>query len=211
MQPLFITGEKRSGTSFLANLLNTQAQAVVFADTLGSLFLAAKQLDIRDLRHPLTSREKNVLISNIIAEGRSRNVDFSTIQRDECSALYDIFLAALRIIKGNSGASVVGVKCTQEREMARKLLHEGSKVIYCVRDPRDVVYSSKNRFAQHNLFATAEQWLEGFQFIESMKGKENFLLVKYEELILKKNKVATEISAELRPELCRYLCGKVLK
>lgn len=186
MQPILITGEMRSGTTFLANFLNSQKEAVVFADMLVSLFREAHSLGITDIHRSLSQREKNVLISNIEAEGRTHKLNFSTIPRDEDLSWHSIFLAALKIIMGDKQPGIVGIKRTREEKYLRALIESGVKVIYCIRDPRDVLLSAKNRFAEYNLFNAVDNWIKSIINAIELRDSKNFMLLRYEDFILHK-------------------------
>lgn len=187
----------RSGTTFLANFLNSQKDCVVYADMLVSLFMEAHALGIHDIKKILTTREKNILLSNLIQEGKLHNLDFSTIDRKETLSWWQMFLEALEIVKADKSATVVGIKRTREEEYLPQLLAMGVKVIYCVRDPRDVVISAQNRFARFNLFRSAENWQRSYRFARSLEYFPNFKLLRYEDLILNKENTAEKLSSFL--------------
>lgn len=193
-QALLITGEMRSGTTFLANFLNTQTGAVVYADMLVSLFMEAHNMQINDINRSLSDREKNVLLSNIIQEGKLHHVDFSSIERALELSWLELFIAALDVLRGDSGGMVVGVKRTSEALYLEALLHAGVKVIYCVRDPRDVVISAQNRFGNFNLFNTVEKWKNSARRAWQLRDHPGFMLLRYEDLILRKEETADSLS-----------------
>lgn len=193
-QSLLITGEMRSGTTFLANFLNSQSKAVVYADMLVSLFMEAHQLGIRDIHKPLSEREKNVLLSNLIQEGKLHHLGFATIDRDRELNWWLLFQESLNVIRGGEDAQIVGVKRTREESYLPQLINAGAKVIYCVRDPRDVVISAKNRFARFDLFKSAENWQQSVQLALQLRDSKHFFLMRYEDLILEKDKTAQQLS-----------------
>jgi hypothetical protein len=194
MQVLLITGEMRSGTTFLANFLNSQSKAVVYADMLVSLFKEAHLLGIIDINKALTEREQNVLLSNLIQEGKLHNLDFSVIQRSQSLSWWDIFQQSLSIVQAGQKANIVGIKRTREEKYLSQLMESGAKIIYCVRDPRDVVISAKNRFASFNLFRIAENWKRSVEMAFRLQNQKRFFVVRYEDLILEKDKTSHQLS-----------------
>jgi hypothetical protein len=193
-EAVLITGEMRSGTTFLANFLNSQEDTVVYADMLVSLFMEAHHLGISDIQVALTEREKNVLLSNLIQEGKLHQLDFSGIDRRKELSWFDLFKKALDVIKGDRKVKIVGVKRTREEAYLLPLLESGVKVVYCVRDPRDVVISAKNRFARFNLFKAAENWQQSVRLALQLKDQKYFFVLRYEDLILEKDKTAHQLS-----------------
>ena len=197
MQSLLVTGEMRSGTTFIANFLNSQDNAIVYADMLVRLFMEAHALNIQEINQKLSTQQKNILLSNLIQEGKLHHLDFSGIDRDRDLTWLDLFHEGLSIIQGDDIASLVGVKRTREEDYLSQLMSAGTKVIYCVRDPRDVVISAKNRFAGFDLFNSAENWQKSVRSALSHKQNANFLIVRFEDLILKKQETADRLSSFL--------------
>jgi hypothetical protein len=191
MQQLLITGEMRSGTTFLANFLNSQEGMAVYADMLVSLFTEAHALGVQDIQRLLSEREKNVLLSNLIQEGKLHHLDFTSIDRLENLSWFNLYSRALAVINGNSQSLIVGVKRTHEEKYLTQLLAAGVKVIYCMRDPRDVLISAKNRFAGFKLFSMADNWGQSVQMAQELNKSSLFKIVKYEDIILQKEKTAS--------------------
>lgn len=198
MQPLIITGEMRSGTTFLANLLNSQDEALVFSDMLLSLFSEAQALGINKIDRVLSKTEVNVLMSNIIAEGRLHNLDFSVINRDEINSWHDLFTKSLLVIKGNNKATVIGIKKTREENYIEQLLNADIKIIYCIRDPRDVLISAKNRFGSYNINRTINNWKKSVQNAQQFIHHKNFYFLRFEDLILNKEVILGELQNFLK-------------
>lgn len=198
MQPILITGEMRSGTTFLANFLNSQENMVVYADMFVTLFMEAHQLGINDIHRKLSIREKNVLFSNLIQEGLRQHISFGNIDRKDDLSWFQLFEKALLVLQGDDNPSIVGVKRTREEEYLPQLLEAGVKVIYCLRDPRDVVISASNRFASFDLFKAAEKWKQSVTTASNFQDNENFYILRYEDLILKKEEVAKALAHFLK-------------
>lgn len=191
MEKLFITGQMRSGTTFLANFLNSQENMMVYSDFLRSLFLEGQKLKIDKINSELSDQHKNILLSNLKAEAMSFNVEgFNTLKKDQFRTWNDLVTLGLKLVNQNDAeknAKVIGVKKTAESYYIPELLNNDYKVIYIFRDPRDVFLSAKNRFSNYSLNRSMNAWAEDINFIMSFKGHKNLLLLKYEDLIANKN------------------------
>ncbi len=201
IQPLLVTGVQRSGTTFLSNLINSQDEAVVYADFLkGSLFKNAKVLKINDFKKQLSEREKNVMISSLIPEAIRWNLDFRFLWDDDTiKTWYDLFMKVIHFLatQKNGDIKVSGIKITDEKYYLEQLLNNGVKIIFIVRDPRDVILSAKNRFAGFSINVFCERLSEIVLPLKKFKDRENFLIVKYENLINNKVEEANRIKGFL--------------
>jgi len=191
---LLITGEMRSGTTFLANFLNSQNDMYVHADMLISLFMEGQALKIKNIDEQLTDKQKNILFSNFIQQGKIHDLDFSGINRKKTNSWWEIFNEAMYVMQTHHPASLIGIKRTNEEKYLRQLLDKGVKVIYCYRDPRDVLYSASNRFSGFNSFKSADNLKKNIKFALTLKNKPGFFFLKYEDLILEKEKTAAALS-----------------
>lgn len=192
MQQLLITGEMRSGTTFCANFLNSQEDITLFADVLVSLFMEAHQLGVQDINRSLSLREKNVLISNLIQEGINFDADFN-FDRDEINSWLDCWNKSLDTLSEIKKNKIIGVKRTREIKFLEQLLEEGVKVIYLLRDPRDVIISAKNRFSAFNFFKSIDSWKESFETSKVFATHSNFYCLRYEKFILDKQAIACDL------------------
>lgn len=196
MNKVLITGEMRSGTTFLANFINSQEECVVYADFLRSIFANAEALNIENLDQPLTDRERNVLLSSLIAEYKSFGLpidrpDNNTIPT--VAALFDWGLNTLTKIEKMDNPKVVGVKQTRQRKYFKQLLDNGFKIIYIYRDPRDVFISAKNRFSWYKLFSFSDSWKESVDNALNLNSHKNCCVIKYEDLIHKNPETISQL------------------
>jgi len=182
---LIVGGEMRSGTTFLANFLNSQQGISVYADFLRSPIVEGRKLGITDIRRSLTDREKNVLVSNMIAESRIMNLpQYNDLSRDDFDSWDDFFELALGMLNDTSEKlSVAGVKVTREYHYYLSLLDANYRIVYLYRDPRDVILSAKNRFGDFNLYEYAMRWSDSMKFADELKENRGFHAVKFENLI----------------------------
>ncbi len=181
---VLVTGMMRSGTTLVANFLNSQPGCVVYADLLRSLFAEAEGLGVLDLSRVLTERERNVLCSSLAAEGWRMGLEsLGEIPRGEVESWFDLYRLALKSLDKSGNAQVLGTKITREYRYSSQLLDHGARLIFCVRDPRDVLLSSKNRFSNYDLFAYADSWKKSVRLAEGLTMHKNCELVLFEQLL----------------------------
>lgn len=203
MKKVIITGQMRSGTTFVANLINSQDNCILYADFLNSIFDSCNSLKIKDFTKSLSSKEINIIVSNVIAELRLFGFDFY-IDREKVQSvisLFDLLLEKLIKLEKLSSPNLVGTKNTRRENYIQELLSNDFKVIYVYRDIRDVLISAKNRFPHFDLINFADNWSKAIDQAFMFKGEVNFLPLKYEDLILKDKKTIKELSVFLGIEL----------
>ena len=198
MQKLLITGQMRSGTTFLANFLNSQNNITVYSDFLRSLYLGGEKMKINDINAKLPDREKNVFISNLKAEAMSFNITgFNSLKKEDFSTWNELMTICLGFINqfdNLNNSLIVGIKKTEEHFYLQQLLNNNYKIIYIIRDPRDIFISMNNRFPEFSLFDSIDRWKKNISTIMGYDGQENFLLVKFESLISQKEKTSLLLS-----------------
>lgn len=69
-------------------------------------------------------------------------------------------------------------------------------VIYCLRDPRDVVVS-KHRIAGDKYYSNLRLWKEQHAFAQKMQGHKRFITVRYEDLVRDPDAVQGQIQAQI--------------
>tara|TARA_R110002073_G_scaffold74100_2_gene181055 strand:+ start:45486 stop:46412 length:927 start_codon:yes stop_codon:yes gene_type:complete len=181
-----VTGERRSGTTLVANFLNSQEGFAVHSDLLRSLFAEAGRLQITDATKQLSERERNILLSNLEAEGLETGMPFfSDIPRANCNRWIDVYLEGLKALSGDAEAAkkVVGTKVTGTYELLPAMLDAGVRVVFCIRDPRDVCLSAMNRFSGYHLFDFVTAWQRSVTVAKQLRGHANFHLVRFEDLV----------------------------
>lgn len=180
---VLVTGEMRSGTTFTANFLNSQKNCIVYADFLRNLFVEARQLGIADINDSLSQRERNVLLSNLVAEGFSLGFSgFQEISASDFSTWYQLYKLGLGTID-RGGLDVLGSKVTRAYGLLPQLMEQGVKIVFCIRDPRDVLLSRKNRFSEYHLFTAVAEWKASYDLSRELDGHPNFHLLRFESLI----------------------------
>lgn len=208
---LLVSGEMRSGTTFLGNFLNTQNNFFVYSDMLVSLVREYDKLNISDADDRLSSREKNILFSNVIAEARKNNVLLDDLPRSEITTWYQLFDLVLNELSKLKECKLVGVKITKSDLMFDNLLKHGYKIIYCVRDPRDVIISAKNRFSYFDHGQFIKSWMKSVNRALELRLHSNFYLLKYEDLILNPEKECHKISNFLDLKVTHDIEGNLIQ
>ncbi len=192
---LMVTGEMRSGTTLLANYLNSQANCLVYADLLKGWFSEQRKLKLKSITSPLNDRQKNVLLSSLVAGGWQFGITrFEEIARDDFSSWIELFQQAMQALDPKQEKPIVGIKVTRNYEFLTELLAQGIKVIFCIRDPRDVLLSAKNRFSEYSLYETSLNWRNGLRLARKLEEHPNFLLLRFEDLILQREKESVRLA-----------------
>ncbi len=186
MQKIIVSGPMRSGTTFMANFLNSQDDIVCYADFFGPVVVDFEKMEIKSMNTPLTDTQKNVFLSSLRAVMMSLGFDFAKdISGDDFNTtkeLLDVLFESLRNFDSYQ-ANTVGVKITEHHDTLSPLTKEGYKMIYLIRDPRDIMWSSKNRFSSFNLNLRLLDLSNIFEFLDTQKDNQNILVVRYEDLM----------------------------
>ena len=85
--------------------------------------------------------------------------------------------------------------------MLPELLNNGYKVIYLYRDPRDMLISSKNRFANYNMYLYLYMWKRSINQVLQLNSNPNLMLLSFEDLIQKKAGTLSALDKFLGVEL----------
>lgn len=167
-----VLGLPRSGTTLVANLLNSQPNCTVYHDFLSAPLYAAKTVGGFDR----------------VLDPRMRNRVMGQIQPDvtgfECSAptLLGIYMAALQAI-AREGDTVVGHKVVGEFALTEPVLTTTDvRVIYVLRDVRDVVLSHWE-FGWDNIDAAIERWRQAAAAVSRIEQHPRVAIIRFEKLI----------------------------
>ena len=150
LQYLLITGEKRSGTTLAANFLNAQDGITVYRDFLHIERLQKVNLGGVPLDQHLNADQRHTLIRSF-EEWSSlleTELDLHLNPLEFCTIL-EFYQYVLHSIAAPNDV-IVGHKSTMAQGILRDLLFRipNLKVLYCLRDPRDVVTSALKRFEE---------------------------------------------------------------
>lgn len=187
MRYLYITGLMRSGTTIVANFLNTQKDITIYRDFLVPLRNQAMRksyntnLEKKELIHALKKEAENININLGLNPSKVKNV----------TEIYKLCLHA--IISPHD--RIVGNKCTQSLSVLKKLITDGDIYgLYVIRDIRDVILSTKaryiklSRFKEEDMTKQCYRWKKEVKEAMKLKRKypDSFHIIKYEEFVQKK-------------------------
>lgn len=193
MTKVLVTGEPRSGTTLVANLLNAQDKVTIYRDFLHIARLREKS-GAASLTVELTDDQKAIalrLFNEVDNVRLGIDVDVKT---EDLSTLLNFYLKRLEGIAA-PGDLVVGHKTTRAPDTARELvsLIPDLKVIHVLRDPRGVIVSALACFRKENLFHLADEWRRSFriarEMAESSDTASRAMILRYEDLLREPEKV----------------------
>lgn len=142
---VLLTGTQRSGTTFLANYLKAQKECVFLRDSFMAIFRAGQ--GIKSFTEVLPIRTRNIVLFHLKSEMVAKSVDkLNNLKVFQFTTLEELFNLAMELLI-NEDTKVFGVKITEEEGWFEALLKETDmKMIYLIRDLRDVLLSSVNAF-----------------------------------------------------------------
>jgi hypothetical protein len=186
--PVFIIGAPRSGTSLLRALLNRHPSIGLCDETYYFYYVYSRRRAFGDLSRP-TNRQR--LIDQYLATHRIRRLglDLNELNKTlmaEGESYSAFFLALIRFYSRSQGKSVYGEKTPHHAYYVDQLNHwyPDGKILYLIRDPRDVVASLlKMPWASQNVLTNARLWLKCTAGALSCRERESCLLVGYERLV----------------------------
>lgn len=201
MKKLLVTGYMRSGTTFLANLLNSQEGALVYRDFLVSLFRTSINIGIDHLTQPLSDEQRNILLSSLKAEGSAIHGQIFDDLPSNFENIRDVYYHALAAMDPGGESEVVGTKVTMLGSWLPQITDlTDVKVVYIYRDMRDVLLSARNRFETYSLLKFmrgVEEEIEGALSINS----ENLCMIRFEDLIHEPSATCEVLSSFLDMEI----------
>ena len=186
MIKLLITGEMRSGTTLLANLLNAQEGVDINRD-----FLLIDRLKRRinaGWTTQLTDQQRRRLVSLFQIDGAEMNAAFD-VTSDSFTTIAGFYEHVLDCLAGK-GTRVVGHKVTVAYESIPELLElvPDLHVLFVIRDPRDMIVSALRRWRSQDAFKLARRWQASSGMVRVLCEKERFrdrlLICKYEDLVM---------------------------
>lgn len=190
---LLIIGEQRSGTTLLADLFNAQPKMHVEVGRLGRALEAARRLGV-DVEEPLSPRARHVIAHAVEARPRLDPEAFTTVREFVCASLDQ---------PARGDDRVVGSKEHGPHELMEPLLGAGLRVLYIVRDVRDVILSRFYRGDPH-LDQKILTWKRSVREAGRIRHQD-FHLLRYEDLVRDPRgefeRVESALRLGLRPRL----------
>jgi hypothetical protein len=187
MRKLLITGEMRSGTTLLANLLNSQEKITIFRDFL-HIERLQRRAHIPSFTTSLSVSVKKDLLCRFTQNNVQLNIDIQ-VESGDFDTLLDFYNLILEQI-GKPEDILVGHKTTVAHRVVEELLllQSDLKVLYMLRDPRDVVTSALVRFVGKSPIRFIESWRRAWKAVGALAGQprfaSRFMVVRYEDLLL---------------------------
>jgi hypothetical protein len=188
MNKILISGEMRSGTTLLANFLNQQDKITIYRDFLHIEGLM-NAIGANFLTEPLSRIQKTQLLYQFNFKDNAKlhfSLEIGDNEFDSLSDFYDLVLKKI----SKDGDVFVGHKTTKTYDVIVDLLNcqPDLKVIYIIRDPRDVVNSALKMFPHQTIYDHIRGWQEGSANVKKLLGnrqiKNRILLLHFEKLIL---------------------------
>jgi len=184
---LLISGETRSGTTLLANFLNSQNNITIYRDYL-IIEQLKKIIEVKSICEPLSMAQKTKIIYQFCFIDNAKIGLIIDIKIEEFATLNEFYKIALHKIASLNDA-YVGHKATKTYKVVPELLNNNPdlKIIYIVRDPRDVMVSALKEFPHENIFDHVERWKIGSKLLRNVLEDKNIndrvCLVRFEDLI----------------------------
>ena len=153
----------------------------------------------------MSFEEKNIMLSYVKAEGLQKGIhglDKTSIE--DFSTWYELYCLTLDATIEDE-VLVLGSKKTNQTDYLPQLLDNGTKIIYMVRDPRDIILSSRNRFSWFQLYNQVSNLKSNFDNLKRMNGHENLCVLKYEDLILSPKDSCVRLSEFLNTSVTHEL------
>ncbi len=192
LSKLIITGERRSGTTLIANLLSAQENLTVFRDYL-HIERIWELSEADTLQQGLTDSQKVGILKRFNSvDNKKLGIHFE-IKIEDFSNLSEFYSIALQAIAGID-SKIVGHKTTVSHRCLPDLLEAIPELtaIYVQRDPRDVVASAVRRFegeSQESHLEFIDSWRRSYRASRELNvtygAKGRFLVVRYEDLVRK--------------------------
>lgn len=202
VNPVFIVGAPRSGTSLLRVLLNRHPAFGLCDETYFFYYVYHRQNIFGDLQN---LQNRRVLIERYSETRRIRglDVDLDALKQhllEEATDYQNFFIALLKFFAQTKGKKRYGEKTPHHAFEAETLcrIYPQCRLIHLVRDPRDVVESlMRMPWGSPSIAANTRLWVKSVKAAELCKDEENFLRVKYEMLV-------NNPEVELR-RICKFL------
>lgn len=202
---LMITGERRTGTTLIANFLNAQEGITIYRDFL-HLERMRQGLVGMSLIDSLSPIQRLQLIDCF--NGWNADLGFQMkLDPEQFSSLAEFYRYVLDLI-ARPGDRIVGHKTTIAHRTVDELLEHvpDLQILYIIRDPRDVVTSALKRFAdeENTLFDYIEDWQRSYIKMRNLKTSPDFagriFMLRYEDFVLDKDQVLPDLAQFLEVE-----------
>ncbi len=183
---LLITGEMRSGTTLVANFLNEQTNITIFRDFLHIDTLKSR-VGIKSFKKTLSFLEKKQIIEKFNQDTDQLGISL-TLYPEKFDSLFQFYEYILKLIAKPSDV-IVGHKITLAHGLIKEFLnyYPDMKIIYVMRDPRDVIVSARKIFNHISLFQLIYNWQTSNAYlnkcIQDLRINRRLFIIKYEDFV----------------------------
>lgn len=210
INPIFIVGAPRSGTSLIRVILNRHPEIGICDETYFFYYVYSRRNKFGDLKN-IEWRRK--LVNRYLATDRIHRLDLDLQQLSdtlmEQGISYEAFFLSLMWFYAKSnGKRRFGEKTPQHALYAEKLIEmfPDCKLIHVIRDPRDVIASlMRMPWASKSVLANARIWRACNMSAYQCNKKGAYLAVQYEKLVLNPDeelkRICTFIGEEYVPSM----------
>ncbi len=212
INPIFIVGVPRSGTTLLRSMLSVHPNIVVSREThfLSQWWKTYHNLDLNKSENFETfwqdfsssDRFSNIVTNPIMVQEKilaSKQIDLKTI-----------FTCLMEVLASSMNKSRWAEKTPQHYQYLDILLdwYPQARIIWMVRDPRAVVVSTVERWKNHTVEDCAMQWCESIlSFQEKWCKDDRVQMLKYEELVSDTEVQMRKLCEFLAEEFCPQMIG----
>lgn len=200
--PVFIVGAPRSGTTLLRVILNRHSQLAMCGETAYLTRVYARRYAFGD-PGILRNRERIVEAYLAVESLRGLGTDVDVLRErlmSEGVSWRALFATMLQVYADSQGKPYTGEKTPGHALYADTLCEwfPDCSIIHLVRDPRDAVCSLiRMPWASRSVLMGAKMWRTFTAAACAVSARDNYLLVKYEELV-------TRTEEQLR-RLCNHV------
>jgi len=188
LNPVFIVGTPRSGTSLLRLLLNRHPDIGLCDETYFFYYVFHRQRTFGDLKDPV---KREFVVDRYLETDRARRLklDMNSLRDTlirEGTDYRNLFASLMKFYADFHDKKLYGEKTPHHALEAELLcdLFPDCRLIHLVRDPRDVVASLQRMpWGSSSISANARLWVRCVTTVERCSEKSNFLRVNYESLV----------------------------
>ena len=211
MNNLLVIGERRSGTTFLANLLNSQKGITIVPNIFVEFLRPFDEKDWAKKKHSLNFNEKlstsdkkkyvEEIKKTLKQFDKGSTITFK-LRPEEFNNLKDLYSHCISKIPRSENDIFIGHKVDRPliKNVSKLLKEFPIKVIYVYRDPRDVVLSARIKWPHNSTIKTINKWNDSINEILKINDK-NLIIIKHEDLIQKNETTLSKLNKFLNINL----------
>jgi hypothetical protein len=212
--PVFIVGAPRSGTTLLRVTLSRHSQLAICPESAFFPLVYARRYafgDPANLRHRTRIVDAYLAIEQVGKLGMDREVLRERLMREGVS-WRALFASLLQTCADTHGKPYFGEKTPRHARYVNTLCEwfPDSTIIHLVRDPRAAVCSRvRTRWSNRSVLMGARMWRVLNAAASAVSGRDNYLLVKYEDLVTQTEDQLRRICSHIGLEYEQAMLGPV--